>query len=180
MIRSTPIARREVVVEAIAGATVEAVHAVDNDEALPLLRVAGVAAEARAEHDPLQRLQQLLASLVWLLTRQPNGETVRRPKKKPKDDVSLPLAHTAISILRHQQGRKIRHTLLAPIAPTTVPHHPPPTPMTPSSSHRRITSLHPRVFQSTTMLMRPIHHIIRQTTPLDLKVLTSPTIPTVT
>lgn len=100
MIPSTPIAQREA--EAAAGNGT--VRAADADEALP--RVAGAAAEARVEYERLRKLLRWLALLAWLLMRPPKDETVRRPKRKPKDDVSPPLAHTATSILRSSTGEE--------------------------------------------------------------------------
>ena len=97
MIRYTPIARPEV--EAGAAAGTEAVRTVaEDDEALRHLMVE-VGAEARVEHERSQRRRRLLVLLVWLLMKQQSDATVRRPRRKLNDDVSPPLAHTAISIL---------------------------------------------------------------------------------
>lgn len=62
MIRSTPIAQREVEAVAAAAAAVgtEPARAVDVDEALPLLRAVRAGAGVRVGHGRLQRRQQLL------------------------------------------------------------------------------------------------------------------------
>jgi hypothetical protein len=107
VIRSTPIAKRGVQVEVEAEAEIEnePARAVDADEAPRPLRAVKAVAGVRVGHELSQGLRRWPVLPVWLLMKRLRGEIVKRPKRKPKDDVSPPLAHTGTSILNKVNRR---------------------------------------------------------------------------